>query len=187
MYVLDLRLPGAKILMPKRFSDDRGFFSETYNRHAALGAGLEMEFVQDNHSMSVEPSTVRGLHYQSPPFAQSKLVRVIAGAIYDVIVDVRRGSPTYGEHIGVELDAKDGKQLFVPQGFLHGFVTRHPRTEVVYKVDAHYSPEHDGSVLWSDPDLDIDWGVQASTALTSAKDAAAQSYKDFETPFIFEH
>lgn len=186
MKVVDLPLPGAKILSPRRFVDERGFFSETYNEKVFHAHGVDADFVQDNHSLSKQAHTVRGLHYQSPPFAQAKLVRVVRGAIRDVIIDVRKGSPTFGQHVAVELSAESGDQLLVPVGFLHGFITREPDTEVIYKVDAYYSAECDGAVRWDDPDLGIDWGVDSASAVLSEKDAGAPRYADFQSPFIYQ-
>ena len=185
MEVVNLELPGARLIRPRRFGDERGFFCETYNRHVFAECGVSHDFVQDNHSFSAQVGTVRGLHYQAPPFAQTKLVRVLAGAIRDVIVDVRRGSPCFGRHVGVRLDTT-GDQLLVPQGFLHGFITLEPNTEVLYKVDAYYSADSDGSVLWNDPDLNIDWGQSAAIPTLSAKDISASSFKGFDSPFVFE-
>lgn len=185
MEVVELGLPGARLVKPRRFGDDRGFFSETYNRRLFAEHGIDHDFVQDNHSLSVTKGTVRGLHYQAPPAAQTKLIRVLTGAIYDVIVDVRRGSPAYGQHVGVRLDT-DGAQLLVPKGFLHGFITLEPDTQVVYKVDDYYSAQADGSIRWDDPDLGIDWGEGASQAILSDKDAQAPSFGSFQTPFVFE-
>ncbi|SFD68878.1 dTDP-4-dehydrorhamnose 3,5-epimerase [Roseivivax sediminis] len=179
-------LPGVVILTPKRFGDARGFFSESWNRKRMAEAGYDFDFVQDNHSLSAKVGTVRGLHFQSPPMAQDKLVRCGRGRLYDVAVDVRRGSPTYGKWVGVELSFENGKQLLVPKGFLHGFVTREPDTEIVYKCSDYYSPECDGAVLWNDPDIGIDWGIDASEALLSEKDQAAQRLADFDTPFTWE-
>ncbi|WP_417481969.1 dTDP-4-dehydrorhamnose 3,5-epimerase [Maricaulis sp.] len=185
MITTNLDLEGAKLLTPRRFADERGFFSETYNRAQMAEQGIHTEFVQDNHSKSVKVGTVRGLHYQSPPFAQAKLVRVVRGAIRDVIVDVRIGSPTFGQHVAVRLDSETGAQLFVPAGFLHGFITLDPDTEISYKVDAHYSAECDGSVLWNDPALGIDWGDEAAAAVLSDKDRAATRFEDFKSPFSY--
>jgi len=176
-------LDGVLLITPRRFSDDRGFFSETYNARAFREAGVDAGFVQDNHSLSVEKGTVRGLHFQAPPFAQAKLVRVIRGAILDVAVDARKASPTYGKHISATLSSDNGAQLFIPEGFLHGFVTHAPNTEVVYKVNHYYDRDADGSVLWNDPDLAIDWGVSAERAVLSGKDKTAQSWADFKSPF----
>jgi len=177
-----LEIPDVLLVKPKRFADARGYFCEVYNRGTYAEAGITAEFMQDNQSLSVAPGTVRGLHYQAPPFAQAKLVRVVRGAIVDVAVDVRSGSPTYGKWVKAVLTAEGGEQLFVPRGFLHGFATLEPNTEVHYKVDAPYSKSHDGSVLWNDPDLAIDWGVSAA-AVVSEKDAAAVRFTEFRTPF----
>ncbi|MAC88814.1 dTDP-4-dehydrorhamnose 3,5-epimerase [Maricaulis sp.] len=185
MEVVDLSLIGARFVTPRRYGDDRGFFSEVYNLRQFAENGIEHAFVQDNHSYSAAKGTVRGLHYQAPPFAQTKLVRVLAGSIYDVIVDVRKGSPNFGQHIGVHLDTT-GSQLLVPKGFLHGFITLEPDTHVLYKVDAYYSAEADGCVKWDDPDLGIDWGPAAENATLSDKDRNASSYNNFQTPFVFE-
>ena len=179
-------LADVLLLTPRRFGDDRGWFSETWNKQALADAGLGIDFVQDNQSLSAEAGTVRGLHFQSPPAAQAKLVRVVAGAILDVAVDIRRGSPTFGAWVGVELSAENGAQLLIPAGFLHGFVTRTPDTQVLYKVDAHYAPEHDGAVRFDDPDLGIDWGIDPGSAVLSRKDAEAMAFRDLQTPFVFD-
>ncbi len=167
-----LAIPDVLILKPARFGDARGFFSETYNRRrlAGLGVGLDVEFVQDNHSLSAEVGTVRGLHFQTPPHAQAKLIRVVRGAILDVAVDLRRGSPTYGRHVAAEISAAAGNQIFVPVGFAHGFCTLEPDTEVIYKVTDYYAPDCDKGVLWNDPDLGISWPVAAEAAILSDKD-----------------
>ncbi len=178
-----LDIPDVKLVTPARFGDDRGFFSETYNAERFRAAGIEAGFVQDNHSLSREQGTVRGLHYQAPPHAQAKLVRVLRGAIVDVAVDVRTGSPTYGRWVKAGLSAENGMQIFVPRGFLHGFATLVPDTEIAYKVDAYYSKECDGAVLWNDPDLAIDWGIDADTAKLSPKDLAASAFAAFSSPF----
>ena len=183
MDVTPLSLPDVKLLTPRRFADDRGYFSETYNQRVFEDAAGPVAFVQDNESCSVQAGTVRGLHYQAPPFAQAKLVRVTRGRIYDVAVDVRVGSPTYGKWAGAELSAENGAQLFVPAGFLHGFVTREPDTLVVYKVDAFYDKASDGAVHWLSPELGIDWGVSPEGAVLSAKDADAPQFGAFESPF----
>lgn len=173
-------LEGVVKITPKRFGDHRGFFTETWNKAALAEAGIGVDFVQDNHSMSAARGTLRGLHYQSPPHAQDKLVRCTAGAIWDVAVDARAGSATYGRHVGVELTAESGAQLLVPKGFLHGFVTLSENTEVMYKCSDYYAPEADGSVLWSS--LGIDWPLDGDPAL-SAKDADAPAFADWQTPF----
>ncbi|MFU1477774.1 dTDP-4-dehydrorhamnose 3,5-epimerase [Roseovarius sp. C7] len=186
MEISQTALPGVLILTPRRFGDARGFFSESWNRRVMEEAGIEIEFVQDNHSLSHEVGTVRGLHFQSPPHAQAKLVRCGRGALYDVAVDVRRGSPSYGQWVGVDLSHENGRQLLIPAGFLHGFVTREPDTEVIYKCSDFYAPDCDGAVRFDDPDLGIDWGIDPGAAMLSDKDRAAQSFAAFETPFTWE-
>jgi dTDP-4-dehydrorhamnose 3,5-epimerase len=176
-------LDGVMIVTPRRFGDDRGWFSETWNRKALAAAGIDVDFVQDNQSFSRPVGTVRGLHFQRPPEAQAKLVRVLRGAVLDVAVDIRRGSATYGRWVSVELSAANGRQLFVPRGFLHGFVTREPDTEVAYKCDGYYAPACEGAVRWDDPDLAIDWGIDPAAAILSPKDAAAPAFRDLDTPF----
>lgn len=165
-------IPDVKIITARRFGDRRGFFSETYNREAFFEAGLDYDFVQDNHSLSVLVGTIRGLHFQSAPFAQDKLVRVTNGRVYDVAVDLRRSSPTFGRHVGVELSVENWCQLFVPIGFAHGFCTLEPNTEVLYKVTAHYSVAGDHGLAWDDPDLAIDWPVPSDRVVLSEKDRA---------------
>lgn len=183
MQVTETAIPEVKRLTPRRFADSRGFFSETWNAATLRGVGLEMSFVQDNHSYSAAAGTVRGLHYQSPPQAQAKLVRVARGAILDVAVDVRVGSPHYGRWVAERLSAEDGGQLLVPVGFLHGFVTLVPDTDVIYKVTAPYAPDCDGAVRFDDPDLAIDWGLAPGAAVVSDKDARAPWFRDFVSPF----
>ncbi|PQA88561.1 dTDP-4-dehydrorhamnose 3,5-epimerase [Hyphococcus luteus] len=183
MDVHSLEIPEVKVITPRRFSDDRGFFSETYNARAFKEAGIDVDFVQDNHSYSAQKGTLRGLHYQAPPHAQSKLVRVLRGSIIDVAVDARKASPTFGQWVKAELSAENGRQIFVPRGFLHGFVTLEPDTEVAYKVDAFYDGASDGSVRWNDPALAIDWGFEESEVSLSAKDAGAPGWADFTSPF----
>jgi len=169
---------------PHRHCDHRGFFAETYSRRKYSELGIDVEFVQDNHSLSREVGTFRGLHFQAPPHAQAKLVRCGRGAIFDVAVDIRRGSPTFGEWKGYELKAENGEQLYVPVGFAHGFVTLEPDSEIVYKCSDYYAPEAEGAVLWNDPDIGIDWPTDADPIL-SEKDAAAPLLSDLESPFIF--
>jgi dTDP-4-dehydrorhamnose 3,5-epimerase len=178
-------LPDLLILEPARFGDDRGFFSESWNRKTLQGQGIDIDFVQDNHSLSAAVNTVRGLHFQSPPHAQAKLVRCGRGVLFDVAVDVRRGSPTYGHWFGIELSAENGKQLLVPAGFLHGFATRAPDTEIIYKCSDYYAPECDGAVRFDDPAIGIDWGL-SGPAILSDKDAKAQMLGAFDTPFVWE-
>lgn len=174
-------LPDVFVLTPARFGDARGWFSETWNADRMAAAGLDVAFVQDNHSFSATAGTLRGLHYQRPPRAQDKLVRCTRGAILDVAVDVRKGSPAYGQWVAVELTADNGKQLFVPKGFLHGFVTLTADTEVQYKCSDLYAPDCDGSVRWDS--VGIDWGV--SDPVLSAKDVAALPLSDFDSPFSY--
>lgn len=176
-------LDGVLIVTPRRFGDDRGWFCETWNRRAFAAGGIAADFVQDNQSFSRPAGTVRGLHFQRPPAAQAKLVRVLRGAIRDVAVDIRRGSPTYGRWVAVELSAANGRQLFVPRGFLHGFATLEPETEVAYKCDGFYAPDCEGAVRWDDPDLAIDWGIDPASAVLSPKDAAAPAFRDLASPF----
>jgi len=179
-------IPGLILIEPKKFGDARGFFSETYSRARLVEMGFDKEFIQDNHALSVEAGVLRGLHFQSPPFAQDKLVRVVRGAILDVAVDIRRGSPTYGDHATVELSAGNWRQLLVPVGFGHGYVTLVPDTEVIYKVTGSYSPEHDNSLLWSDPELGIVWGRDATSLTLSDKDRAAPGFAALQSPFTWE-
>lgn len=157
MNIIPTKLEGVLIVETDVFGDNRGFFTECYNKPKFAAAGIAYDFVQDNHSYSAEAGTLRGLHYQLAPHAQTKLVRAIAGAIYDVAVDIRRGSPTYGQWVGVILSESNKRQLLVPQGFAHGFCTLTPHTQVMYKVDQTYSREHDRGILWSDSELGIDW------------------------------
>lgn len=185
MQIEETPLPGVLVLTPKRFGDARGFFSESWNRKLLESHGIEMDFVQDNHSVSAAVNTVRGLHFQAPPFAQDKLVRCGQGALFDVAVDIRKGSPTYGQWFGTELTAENGRQLLVPKGFLHGFSTRAPGTEILYKCTDYYAPEADGAVRFDDPGIGIDWGLSGEAVL-SAKDAAAPVLADFDSPFTWD-
>ena len=169
---------------PQRHGDHRGFFAETYSCRKYSELGIEDEFVQDNHSLSREVGTLRGLHFQAPPHAQAKLVRCGRGAIFDVAVDIRRGSPTYGQWKAYELTAENGEQLYVPVGFAHGFVTLEPDSEIVYKCSDYYAPETEGAILWNDPDIGINWPTKADPIL-SDKDAVAPLFSDLESPFIF--
>lgn len=168
--VEDTAIPAVKIVTPKKLGDHRGFFSETWSRKAFTYAGLDLDFVQDNQSLSGPVGTLRGLHFQSAPFAQDKLVRVTRGRILDVAVDIRASSPTFGKHVAVELSAENWKQLLVPVGFAHGFVTLEPDTEVLYKVTAPYAPENDHGLAFDDPALGIDWRLPLSGLTLSDKD-----------------
>jgi dTDP-4-dehydrorhamnose 3,5-epimerase len=181
-----LALPEIIEIIPSRFGDDRGFFSETWSAAACAEQGILINFVQDNHSLSVETGVVRGLHYQAPPFAQDKLVRVVRGAIFDVAVDIRRGSPTLGHWVGLIVSAEAWNQILVPVGFAHGFMTLEPNTEVVYKVSAPYSRDHDAGIRWDDPAIGIDWPLAGRTPILSDKDRAAPLLADAAPVFRFE-
>ena len=181
-------IPEVLIVEPARFGDLRGFFSETYSRDAFREAGIAMEFVQDNHSQSERAGTLRGLHFQSPPFAQGKLVRCVRGAILDVAVDIRNGSPTFGRHVAVELSQANWRQILVPKGFAHGFLTLEPASEVVYKVSAPYAAAHDLGVAFDDPFIGVAWPTPADRLILSDKDrrqpllADLPAYFDVRTP-----
>jgi dTDP-4-dehydrorhamnose 3,5-epimerase len=161
---------GVRLLRPRRHRDERGFFVETYNEAALRRAGIRTRFVQDNFSHSAKRGVVRGLHFQIPPVAQAKLIWVVRGAIFDVLVDLRHGSPTFGRHLGTVLRAGEGTQLYVPPGFAHGFCTLEAETDVVYKVSAPYSPQHERGVRWDDPALGISWPVSGAEAVLSPRD-----------------
>jgi dTDP-4-dehydrorhamnose 3,5-epimerase len=176
-------IAAVTLITPARHGDERGFLSETYSRRAFAEAGIDLDFVQDNHSQSAPAGVVRGLHFQVPPVAQAKLVRVACGAILDVAVDLRRGSPTYGRHVAEMLSAANGRQMLVPVGFAHGFVTLAPDTVVLYKVTAPYSPAHDRGLAWDDPDLAIAWPVAAERAILSDRDRRQPRLADFDSPF----
>lgn len=175
------------LLHPKRFGDSRGWFTEVYSEKRFAELGIECRFVQDNHSLSVPAGTIRGLHFQTPPFGQAKLVRCIRGRIFDVAVDIRKGSPTYGQWVGAELSAENGDQLFIPVGFAHGFVTLEPSTEVTYKVSDVYAPVNDGGIRWNDPAIGIDWRLPAGMVATlSAKDEKQPLLSEFDSPFAYD-
>ena len=179
----DTDIPDVKIVTPKRHGDARGFFSEVYKSSDWANAGLHFVFVQDNHSLSAPVGTLRGLHFQTAPFAQDKLVRVVRGRILDVAVDIRRSSPTYGRHVAVELSAENWRQLLVPIGFAHGFVTLEPDTEVLYKVTALYSAPNDRGLAWDDPDLGIVWPLPPGGPLLSDKDRRWPQLRDLADAF----
>lgn len=183
MEVEKLAIPEVMVLRPVRHQDDRGFFCETYNRRTLAECGIETEFVQDNHALSRRKGTVRGLHFQIPPFGQDKLIRVVRGAILDVAVDIRVGSPTYGRHVSAVISASEGNQIFVPACFAHGIATLEPDTEVIYKVSNHYSVAHDRGLSWNDPDLGIDWPVGDADVTLSDKDRAQPRFADLEDWF----
>jgi dTDP-4-dehydrorhamnose 3,5-epimerase len=181
--VLELReldLKGVWTIRPPRFEDDRGFFSETWNEDAWRDAGFDLRFVQDNHSYSRERGVLRGLHFQLPPFAQDKLVRVARGSVFDVALDIRRGSSTFGRWVGLVLSAEEWNQLLIPKGFAHGFITLVPETEVLYKTTAPYSPAHDRAIRFDDPAIGIDWPLEDLTPILSEKDARAPLLRDAE-------
>ncbi|MCX8508643.1 MAG: dTDP-4-dehydrorhamnose 3,5-epimerase [Rhodobacteraceae bacterium] len=186
MQIEETPLSGVLILTPRRFGDARGWFSEVWNHQTLADQGITCDFVQDNHSYSRDVGTVRGLHFQSPPHAQTKLVRCGRGVVFDVAVDARKGSPTYGKWFGIELSAENGRQLLIPAGFLHGFVTRAPDSELLYKCSDVYAPACDGAVRFDDPDLAIDWGIDPAAAILSDKDRAAQAFSTFDSPFTHE-
>lgn len=183
MHVERLNIPDIKVLVPRKHGDARGFFSETYNRKSLAALGIDIDFVQDNHSLSAEKGTVRGLHFQTPPFAQDKLVRVVRGSVYDVAVDLRRDSPTYGRHAGAILSADAWNQVLVPIGFAHGFMTLEHDTEVIYKVSNYYAPDHDKGLLWNDPALGIAWPLAEDEAILSEKDRIQPRLREIATPF----
>jgi dTDP-4-dehydrorhamnose 3,5-epimerase len=183
MNVTEGKLPGIKLIEPAVFEDNRGFFMEGYNAQQFAANGITVTFVQDNHSLSVQQGVIRGLHYQLNPKAQSKLVRVTAGAIYDVVVDIRRGSPSFGQWEGYELSAENKRQLWVPQGFAHGFCTIAPNTEVQYKVDSLYSAEHDRGIAWNDPALGIEW--PSVNPILSDKDIRHPLLAEAEYNFVY--
>jgi dTDP-4-dehydrorhamnose 3,5-epimerase len=176
-------IPDVLLITPRRFGDERGFFMETYSLPVLAKAGFTGVFVQDNHSLSAAKGTVRGLHFQAPPQAQDKLLRVVRGAIYDVAVDIRMGSPTYGRHVAAELSADNGRQLLVPAGFAHGFQTLTENAEVLYKVTAVYAPASEGGLLWDDPQLGIDWPISSAESTVNARDAGWPGLSAFRTPF----
>lgn len=174
---------GLILISPPRFEDARGYFQETYVAQRYAEAGITCEFVQDNQSFSKSRGVLRGLHYQAPPHAQAKLVRCSRGAIFDVAVDLRAGSPTYGRHAGVELSADNGDQIFIPEGFAHGFCTLTEDVLIDYKVSHPYTPEAEQGLIWNDPDLGVQWPVEAADALLSDKDRALPAFSTLDTPF----
>jgi dTDP-4-dehydrorhamnose 3,5-epimerase len=186
MEVNPTSIPGVLLLKPRYLRDARGYFVETYNRHSAHEAGLKAEFVQDNQALSLKRGTVRALHFQVPPRAQAKLVRVLRGSIYDVAVDLRVGSPTYGKWTAATLTAHGGEQIFVPRGFAHGYCTLEDNTEVAYKVDDYYAPECERGLAWDDPTFGIGWPVSPADALLSDRDRKLPRFADFASPFGYD-
>ena len=185
MEILDTALPDVKLIRLDVFSDERGGFTETYDSKKFEKLGIRATFFQDSWSLSKSVGTVRGFHFQNPPHAQSKLVRVIRGRILDVVVDIRRGSPTFGAHVAVELSSERPLSLFVPIGFAHGFCTLEDGTEVTYKMSDHFVPELYRGIFWADPRLGVAWPVSPEAALLSAKDRQHPLLADIETPFEF--
>jgi dTDP-4-dehydrorhamnose 3,5-epimerase len=190
MDVRDTPIPEVKVIVPKRFGDERGWFTETWNAERYAQAGIDAAWIQDNHSFSAARGVVRGLHFQIPPDAQDKLVRCTRGRVLDVAVDIRAGSPTYGQHAAAELTASGGEQIFVPRGFAHGFCTLEENCEVQYKVSGRYAPEHDRGIRWDDADLDIAWPDElrsgAWQAQLSEKDAALPGFADLPEYFTYQ-
>ena len=186
MQVLGTDIADIKLLKPVRHVDSRGFFSEVFREDALQEHGIDIQFVQDNHSLSVNKGVVRGLHFQIPPSAQAKLLRVTAGSIFDVAVDIRWGSPSFGRHFAGVLSAADWNQILIPEGFAHGYCTLEPDTAVIYKVNAYYSPEHDRGLLWNDPALGIAWPVSANEALVSDKDRTHPVLSELPRYFLYE-
>jgi dTDP-4-dehydrorhamnose 3,5-epimerase len=176
-------LPDVILVTPDRHGDDRGYFSETFRANTYEAAGIAGPFVQDNHAWSADAGVLRGLHFQAPPKAQAKLIRCTRGAILDVAVDLRRSSPTFGQHVSAELSAENGQQLFVPEGFAHGYLTLTPDCVVVYKMTEYYAPETEGGLAWDDPDLEIDWPLKDARPTLSPKDAKLPGLASFESPF----
>ncbi|MEM1211553.1 MAG: dTDP-4-dehydrorhamnose 3,5-epimerase [Planctomycetota bacterium] len=185
MNVQPLAIPDVKLITPQRFGDHRGFFMETYSEPKLAEHGITDRFVQDNHSKSATVGTLRGLHFQKPPHAQAKLVRVTAGRVFDVAVDIRKGSPTYGQHVTAELSGDNDAQLYVPIGFAHGFVTVEPDTEFLYKVSGLYAPQADAGIIWNDPELAIDWPLDVEPVL-SDKDSQLPTFAEFDSPFVYD-
>jgi dTDP-4-dehydrorhamnose 3,5-epimerase len=183
MNIQETDLSGVLLLTPQRHGDARGFFSESWNKKLLQEHGVDIDFVQDNHSLSEQVGTVRGLHFQTPPYTQVKLVRCGRGLIFDVAVDIRKNSPTYGQWVGYELSFENGNQLLVPAGFAHGFVTREPGSEIIYKCSNYYAQECDRALKWDDEAIGIDWGIAVDVALLSDKDANAPALADLNNPF----
>ncbi|HEX3954926.1 MAG TPA: dTDP-4-dehydrorhamnose 3,5-epimerase [Stellaceae bacterium] len=185
MQVIPTTIPDVKEIKPVRHRDPRGFFSEIFRENVLRDHGIDVPFVQENHSLSVDRGVVRGLHFQLAPMGQAKLVRAAAGSLLDVALDIRQGSPTYGKHIAVVLSAAEGNQLFIPEGFAHGFCTLEPNTELVYKVSNYYSAAHDRGLAWNDPALGIDWPIAEAEAITSDKDKRQPTLAESPAHFTY--
>lgn len=179
-----LAIPDVILIRVRKFGDSRGHFLETFRKSDFAEFGVACDFVQDNQAFSRQVGTIRGLHFQIPPHAQAKLVRVLHGAVYDAAVDLRRGSPTYGKWCGARLTAEGGEQIFVPRGFAHGYCTLEPDTVVAYKVDGYYAPQSEAGLIWNDPEIGVDWTIPAARGLVSEKDSKLGSLRSFETPFM---
>ncbi len=175
-----------RVITPTRHEDKRGFFSESWNKKNFLAQGFDVDFVQDNHSLSNRVGTLRGLHFQYPPYAQAKLVRCGKGSLFDIAVDIRKGSPSFGKWLGEELSFENGKQLFIPQGFLHGFITLEPNSEIIYKCSNYYAPEYEGFVRYDDPDLAINWPINPDMDQMDFKDKNAPFFREIQNPFVYE-
>ena len=184
MQIIKTELEGVVIIEPKVFGDNRGYFFESFSERDFCEKVADVKFVQDNESKSCY-GVVRGLHFQKPPYAQSKLVRVVKGAVLDVVVDIRKGSPTYGKHIAVELSEDNHRQTFIPRGFAHGFAVLSDEAIFQYKCDSFYAPQSEGAIAWDDPDLGIDWRIPADKIILSAKDMAHPRLKDIESSFDY--
>ena len=185
MEIIPQAIPEVLLVKPRCFEDARGYFCETYNEKLSAARGLVTNYVQDNVSLSRNAGTIRGLHFQLPPFAQAKLVRVLRGRILDVAVDVRAGSPSYGRYVAIELSAERQEQLFLPAGFAHGFCTLEDNTEVFYKVNDYYAPAHDSGIVWNDPDLAIAWPYPDDAIILSDKDRALPRFRDMQGAFHY--
>jgi dTDP-4-dehydrorhamnose 3,5-epimerase len=183
MKITSLTIPDVKLVEAKVFDDNRGFFLESYSKRNFDQAGIKCNFIQDNHSSSKKVGVIRGLHFQLPPHAQAKLIRVTKGRIWDVAVDLRKASPTYSQYVSTELSAQTYKMLFIPAGFAHGFVTLDPECEIQYKTDAYYMPSHEGGIHWDDPDLAINWPIQYNLVTLSEKDALLPTLTNFQSAF----
>ena len=183
MNIQSLSLPEVKIITPKINNDQRGYFSEIYHFQKLASQEIEIDFVQDNQSYSLQQNVIRGLHFQSPPFAQDKLVRCISGSILDVVVDIRKSSVNFGKYLTKNITSKSFEQILVPKGFAHGVMTLEPNTTLLYKVSNYYSPDHDHGIFWNDPFLNIPWGASNNDVIVSDKDAALPKWKEFSSPF----